>query len=176
MNIKPSRIRKAELSDASSIAAISIEVWIGTYLKRGVAGFFADHALEQFTASKIEETLSAPGKLTFVSQNEEGIDGFITLSFDAPAPVQNCPVTEIATFYVQPRHHGRGIGKGLLEVATNHCRDIGIRSLWLATNAENSPAIAFYLSQGFEHIGETFFRIQDQAYKNNVYRLEFAEH
>lgn len=77
---------------------------------------------------------------------------------------------EIATFYVQPRHHGKGIGKRLLSAAFAHCRDAGEKSLWLATNAENAPAIAFYLAQGFDQVGETSFCIEDKAYLNNVYR------
>ena len=47
-------LRPPKTSDASSIAAISIEVWIGTYLKRGVNAFFADYALQEFTPAKIE--------------------------------------------------------------------------------------------------------------------------
>ncbi|RLJ51509.1 hypothetical protein BCF46_1722 [Litoreibacter meonggei] len=42
-------IRNATPSDASSMAAISMEVWIGTYLKRGVSALFAEYALKTFT-------------------------------------------------------------------------------------------------------------------------------
>lgn len=163
------KIRPAKQSDASSIAAISIEVWIGTYLKRGVNGFFADFALEEFTSANIEAQLSDSAQLTYISENEEGIDGFIRVSFGNEAPVSNCSNVEISTFYVQPRHHGKGIGKRLLQAVMEHCRRKGVESFWLATNAENSSGIAFYLAQGFEQVGETHFRIQDQAYLNNVY-------
>lgn len=43
-------IRNATPSDASIMAAISMEVWIGTYLKRGVSTFFAEYPLETFTS------------------------------------------------------------------------------------------------------------------------------
>lgn len=39
---------------------------------------------------------------------------------------------------------------------------------WLATNSQNTPAIGFYLAQGVRQVGETDFRIGDQAYLNNV--------
>lgn len=48
---------------------------------------------------------------------------------------------------------------------------MGAGSVWLTTNAENDPAIAFYLALGFEKVGETHFRIQDRSYLNNVYAL-----
>ncbi len=173
-NLTAMTLRTAHKSDASSIAALSIEVWIGTYLKRGINALFADYVLEEFTASKAEALISDPNEFILVSENDEGIDGFIRLSCGNPAPVPGCSNVEISTFYVQPRHHGKGVGKRLLNAALQHCRTNGDESVWLATNAENTPAIAFYLAQGFEHVGETHFRIEDQAYLNNVYSYRFA--
>ncbi|MBQ2262074.1 MAG: GNAT family N-acetyltransferase [Loktanella sp.] len=162
-------LRKPTTSDASSIAAISIEVWIGTYLKRGVSAFFADYALAEFTPSKIEKLILDPDQFILLSENDQGIDGFIRLSPNSKAPIPGCSEMEISTFYVQPRQHGKGIGKRLLAAALQHCRDICVEAVWLTTNAENDSAIAFYLAQGFEHVGETHFRIGDQGYLNNVY-------
>ncbi len=166
--------RIASISDASSIAALSIEVWLATYLRRGINGFFADHVLAEFTTPKTKALVCDPDQYILVSDNDEGIDGFIRLSFGNPAPVNGCSDTEISTFYVQPRHHGKGIGKKLLAAALQHCRDRGIPSVWLATNAENTPAIAFYLAQGFTQVGHTHFRLEDQAYLNNVYSFRLT--
>ncbi|SMR81926.1 Ribosomal protein S18 acetylase RimI [Aliiroseovarius halocynthiae] len=162
-------LRDAIPSDAPSIAAISIEVWIGTYLKRGVRPFFADYALSEFTVAKTEALIRDPNQFMLVSENEDGIDGFIRVSFGSADPVGGSAATEISTLYIQPRHHGKGIGKHLLEAAFQKCRAQGVDAVWLATNAENDPAIAFYLSQGFKQVGETYFSIDDQRYLNNVY-------
>lgn len=162
-------LRPAHRSDASSIAAISIEVWLGTYLRRGVNAFFADFVLQEFTPQKIETLISDPTQWIMVSENTDGIDGFIRVSDHSKAPVSGCSDIEISTFYVQPRHHGTGIGKRLLHAAFDHARAKQAQNIWLATNAENAPAIAFYLAQGFDHVGETHFRIQNDAYLNNVY-------
>jgi len=167
-------LRKAAFSDASSIAAISLEVWIGTYLKRGVSAFFAEYALSEFTPSKVEKLIRDPKQFMLVSQNAEGIDGFIRVSSGCKAPVPGCSEMEISTFYVQPRHHGKGIGKRLLNAALQYCRDEAAESVWLATNAENDPAIAFYLAQGFQHVGETHFRIDGEKYLNNVYSYQIS--
>ena len=164
--------RQAQLSDASSIAAISIEVWVGTYLRDGVSPFFADYVFETFTVSAMEAMINDPADYILVSENSVGIDGFIRVSQNSAAPIAGLSDTEIATFYVQPRHHGKGIGKKLLQVALAHCRAMKVGTVWLATNAENTPAIRFYLAQGFEHVGETQFRSADQAYLNNVYACQ----
>ncbi|SDW73629.1 Acetyltransferase (GNAT) domain-containing protein [Ruegeria halocynthiae] len=167
-------LRVANRSDASSIAAISIEVWVGTYLKHGVSGFFADYALAEFTPSRFADLINDPEEFILVSENAQGIDGFIRVSPLCNAPVAGWSGMEISTFYVQPRHHGRGIGTRLLAAALAHCRKQRADTVWLTTNAENDPAIAFYLANGFEHIGETQFRIADQGYLNNVYALRLT--
>mgnify|MGYP001092261795 CR=1 FL=1 len=166
------KYRKALKSDASSMAALSIEVWLGTYLRRGINSFFADFALSEFTAPKFEALLGDRSEFFAVSENDEGIDGFIRITTGNPAPVNGCSNTEISTLYIQPRHHGRGLGKGLLKAGLLHCRENNVQSVWLATNSENTSAINFYLSQGFQNVGKTHFRIQDQAYLNEVFSYE----
>ncbi len=166
-------LRRSRLSDASSIAAISIEVWLGTYIKKGVSAFFADYALTEFTTAKTKALISDPSQFILVSENEDGIDGFMRISDGCKAPVEGCSKMEISTLYVQPRHHGKGIGKRLLTGAFEYAKQTNSTSVWLTTNAENTPAISFYLSQGFEHVGETHFCIQDKTYLNNVYCYRF---
>ena len=167
------RIENAEIEDAAAFAALSIEVWVGTYLRQGIDRFFADYVLAEFTTAKMEAVLRDPSQHVLVSRNTQGIDGFIRLSFDTLGPVAACPQTEVATFYVQPRHHGAGIGTALLNAALEACRERGIGAVWLATNAQNTPAIDYYLRRGFASVGETHFRVQDQAYLNRVFRLDF---
>lgn len=166
-------LRMAQPSDAPCLAAISIEVWLGTYIRRGVSAFFAEYALTEFTAGRFEMLIADPDETLIVSENEDGPDGFIRVTSGNPAPVEGCSDTEISTLYVQPRHHGKGIGGALLDAGL---RAAGSRSVWLATNSENTPAIGFYLARGFEKVGTTHFRIRDQAYLNNVYRYIFPGH
>ncbi len=162
-------LRRAQSSDASSIAVLSIEVWTGTYLKQGINAFFAEYILGEFTSAKTAALIADPTQFMLVSINEDGSDGVVRLSAQSPGPVKGCSEWEIATLYVQPRHHGKGIGKRLLSAAFKHAHSQGAASVWLTTNAENTPAIKFYHAQGFKQIGETHFRIDDEAYLNNVY-------
>lgn len=169
------QLRNATASDASSLAALSIEVWLGTYIKHGVTGFFADYALQTFTTDHMLAILENPKEHIIVSQNTIGIDGFIQISTDARGPIQSCSDVEISTFYVQPRHHGKGIGQALLKAGCAHAKSLGASSLWLTTNSENTPAIGFYQRMGFDIIGTTDFKIQDQAYENNVLSLKIPK-
>lgn len=163
------KFRTATTEDAASIAALSIEVWTGTYLREGINGFFADFVLSEFTVAKTHALLCDPDQIIIVSQNAVGIDGVIRLSLNSTPPLVACPQTEIATLYVQPRHHGKGIGRGLLGAAFEHLHARGLNAVWLTTNSENTPAIRFYNAFGFCNIGTTEFRIHDQAYKNEMF-------
>ncbi|MGN7802533.1 GNAT family N-acetyltransferase [Ensifer sp. 22521] len=135
---------------------------------RWINAFFADYTLAQFTASRFEEILAQEDEAIWVSQNAVGIDGFLRMSSNSRAPVDIVSDLEIVTLYVQPRHHGRGIGRKLLKTGLQYCSDIGRASTWLAVNAENEKATAFYIASGFEKVGETHFRIGDRAYPNNI--------
>jgi len=161
-------MRDAQIADASSLAAISIEVWLGTYIRHGVSGHFADYALTEFTAKKFRAILGSPSETVIVSENRDGIDGYVRISWDKPAPTDGCDAVEITTLYVQPRHQGRKIGQQLLKAALAECQARNIARPWLAVNSENPRAIAFYLRNGFVSAGQTHFRIQNQAYLNEV--------
>lgn len=167
-------VRNAIPQDAFSLAAISMEVWVGTYLRHGVSRFFAEYALNEFTAARFEAAIAGDEDHIIVSENTEGIDGFARLSLPSDAPVAACEGPEIKTLYVQPRHHGKGIGKGLLNAALERAAQLGARSVWLTVNAENSAARDFYLALGFQTIGTTYFRIADQTYPNDVLQREIG--
>lgn len=163
MNLRPARTE-----DASSLAAIAIEVWVGTYLRDGVSGFFADYVFENLTPDAFRTLIADPKEHIVVSERGDGIDGFIRISEGKPAEVPGCSDVEIATLYLQPRHHGQGIGQALLRRGLQICSALGAVRPWLMVNAENAQARAFYARQGFEEVGHTFFRIQDGAYRNEI--------
>lgn len=161
-------IRPAQGADCSSLAALSIEVWLSTYLREGVSRFFADYVLSRYTPEHFEDALNNPAERLLVSQNQTGIDGYIRIANGRPSPAGGASETEISTLYVQPRHHGKGIGRNLLVSGLRLCRSNGWDAPWLTTNSENTGAIAFYCRNGFEKAGLTSFRIQDAQYPNDV--------
>ncbi|MEM7711822.1 MAG: GNAT family N-acetyltransferase [Pseudomonadota bacterium] len=167
-------IRDATRSDSASLAAISIEVWVGTSLRRGVGPVFADYVLRAYTPERMRALIANPAQIMVVSDNEEGPDGYVRITPEVDPPLPACRGAEIATLYVQPCQHGRGIGRALLRDAFSRCRARGIGSVWLTTNAENAPAIAFYHRMGFRVVGRTDFMIDGMGYPNEVLCLDLA--
>jgi ribosomal protein S18 acetylase RimI-like enzyme len=167
-------IRKAQERDVSGLAAVSIEVWLNTYLRDGVSPLFADYVLTEFTARKFRDAIDDSNIAIWVSENGTGIDGFVTVCSKATPPLADCSPLEIMTLYVRPRHQASGRGDALLQRALEHCSGIGGESAWLQVNAENNRAIDFYLRHGFNKIGSAYFRIADQAYENYVMKIDLG--
>jgi ribosomal protein S18 acetylase RimI-like enzyme len=165
-------IRRAEERDASSLAAVSIEVWVNTYLRDGVSPVFADYVLAEFTAQKFRNAIGDPDLTIWVSENRTGIDGFVKVCSTAAPPLAGCSPLEITTLYIQPRHQSGGRGGALLRHALDHCRSTGCESAWLKVEAENRRAVGFYLRHGFARIGSTDFVNADQAYENYVMKAD----
>jgi ribosomal protein S18 acetylase RimI-like enzyme len=144
----------------------------GNLFAAGREQLFADYALAEFTVRRFRDS----SEHFIVSENDDGLDGFIRLSSGRAAPVADCSSLEISTLYVQPRHHGRGVGKRLLERGLAYAQALRAPSVWLTTNSGNTPAFAFYLKQGFEKAGTTHFHIQDQACRNTVLKRVIGAH
>lgn len=167
-------LRPARPEDAASLAALSIEVWVGTYLRQGVNDLFAGYIFAELTPERFQSLLQQQSETFIVSQNVEGIDGFIRISEGAMPPAGAGSAVEIATLYVQPRHQGRGLGRALLQAGLRRCAELGGPAPWLATNAQNTAAIGFYQGQGFVVTGQTHFQIKAEAYLNEVLTYQGA--
>ncbi len=161
------QLRPAAQTDCAALAALSIEVWTCTYLREGVNETFASFVLDTFTPAHFRDLLNDPEETLIVSQNRVGIDGYIRITENRTSPVGGL-MAEISTLYVQPRHHGRGLGEALLRAGLDHCEANGLGLPWLTTNSENTPAIGFYHRQGFASVGETMFEIDGVGYPNTV--------
>ena len=145
-------LRPARPDDASSLAALSIEVWVSTYLRHGVNSLFADYIFSELTPARFQSLLQQKSETFIVSQNVEGIDGFIRIS-EGQSP---------------PAGPALRLGRALLQAGLQRCADLAARAPWLTTNSENTAAIGFYQRMGFEITGETAFCLGSQSYPNTL--------
>ena len=162
--LTPPTLRHAESVDASSLAALALEVWFATYIRHGINAHFADYALALFTPARFGGWISDPHHSLIVSQNRDGIDGFVHIDSNSPDPVDGAVPTELTSLYIQPRHQGRGLGAALLQAVL--AQQDG--PVWLAVNLENVKARAFYDAHDFTKLGEIGFKIGDQTYPNEI--------
>ncbi|HKW72140.1 MAG TPA: GNAT family N-acetyltransferase [Candidatus Dormibacteraeota bacterium] len=55
--------------------------------------------------------------------------------------------------YVDPVHHGKGIGAGLLTELTQEARGLGYRTIVASVAKDNKAGLALFTKQGFEVVG-----------------------
>jgi diamine N-acetyltransferase len=63
---------------------------------------------------------------------------------------------------------GCGVGKSLLQAAEAQAKQRADGVLWLAVNAQNARAIAFYARHGYAKVGTSHFCLGKSRYKNHV--------
>ncbi|MEO6278815.1 GNAT family N-acetyltransferase [Roseateles sp.] len=82
-------------------------------------------------------------------------------------------VAQLGTLAVDPRLHGRGVGRAMIDDAIRHLRSDGIRRVELYAESDNQPALAFYKRLGFVHEGtlRAFYKRSHEAHYVDEYVL-----
>jgi ribosomal protein S18 acetylase RimI-like enzyme len=75
---------------------------------------------------------------------------------------------EIARFYVDGKHHGRGVAQTLMRAAEQTARELGATTLWLGVWEHNLRAIAFYAKCGFVDVGSQPFLVGSDLQTDRV--------
>ncbi len=161
-------IREATLTDASNLAALSIQVWLHTYAKAGLRNALSDYVLSEFTVQRLATSLADDNELFLVCEENAHLVGYLRLLLNSPSPADAQARVEIARLYVQEHFLGKGIGSALLEHLYAYCGRIGISGVWLAVNHENTRAIRFYERHRFERRGSTFFHLENERHENFI--------
>ena len=69
--------------------------------------------------------------------------------------ITSSPSAQLLSIAVDPNHHGKGIGQGLLREGIKYIDSLGIKRIKLEARPENIPALRIYEKHGFEVVGET---------------------
>lgn len=82
-------------------------------------------------------------------------------------------VTQLGTLAIDPRLHGRGVGRAMIDDALTHLRADGIKRVELYAEADNTQALAFYQRLGFVHEGtlRAFYKRSHEAHYVDEYVL-----
>ena len=84
-----------------------------------------------------------------VSVDDTGVIGWARL---LPWKQRGFDVVECLV-YVDPVHHGQGIGTALLNELTREARGLGYRTIVASIAKDNRAGLALYSRQGFEIVG-----------------------
>ena len=163
------QIRPAIAGDAPALAALSIQVWLGTYATEGVNELLARYVLDEFTPAAFVSLMNDADTAVLVAETGGHLAGYARLRFGAPQELFPAASTELCTLYVQEPFTRSGVGSALLHEAraTVHART-GNDALWLTVNVRNRRACAFYEKHGFTRKGTAWFTLGDGRHENHV--------
>lgn len=161
-------IRTAAQADAENLAALGMQVWLHTYATDGISSEISRYVLSEFTGERFAALLTNPSAAVLAAEVNASLVGYAVIDFGATCPVSTSATVELATLYVQEHFASRGVGSALLGRAEAMANQQTNNPLWLAVNAKNSRAIAFYAKHGYRKIGVTRFQLGNGAHENHV--------
>lgn len=163
-------IRNALINDLPRVSALANYVWLDTYSQAGVSDDFAHYVQSELSVDQFTQIYQVKNQEIVVCEHDGYLVGFALLGYGRMSPNSNGEQVELIRLYVHPCFKRRGIGTQLLASCFRRCLQASFSSLWLTVYAGNHAAVAFYETQGFVRIGETYFKLNDQKHLNYVYQ------
>lgn len=139
-------LRKATAEDARLIAQARQIVWKETY-----RGIYPDCKLDEYDVEFYEaqdrSRICAPGQHYYVFVDEEKCAGYFSFGpyhYGTYRDFYLC----INHLYILNEYKGRGLGKLAFDTITQFCKENNIPKFFCGCNANNLPAVSFYLHMG----------------------------
>jgi ribosomal protein S18 acetylase RimI-like enzyme len=143
-------IRVATPADAATLAAISLKTFVDTFAPHNTAADMESYASVAFGEEKQRSEIETEGSVTLLCEENSVTIAYAQIRSTPGAPHGD---VEIARFYVDKTHHGRGIAQMLMDAVETHARALAGTRLWLGVWEHNLRAIAFYRKRGFVQCG-----------------------
>jgi diamine N-acetyltransferase len=149
------RIRHATAADAAALAELGERTFRETFAAHNDPDDLEDYIGKTYGQPQQRAEIENPDGVTLLGETDGVLMAFAQLR-RAPSPHGD---VEIARFYVDRSHHGRGIAQSLMQAAEDAARAIGGTELWLGVWEHNLRAIAFYEKCGFRDVGSHPFLV-----------------
>lgn len=142
-------VRSAESGDLAQIVDVFWQCWRRTYAEQLSSAL--QQAMDPARAAELWTTaLSDPVSTVLVAgSGREGVLGVTRFRLIADG------AGYIASLYVHPQAHGRGVGRELLTTAEQELARVGARNAQLWVFAANTGAQEFYRRSGWQPTGQT---------------------
>jgi diamine N-acetyltransferase len=147
------KVRVATAADAATLAALALKTFLDAFAAGNRAEdikAYTDVAYGEPQQRRELEDASIVTLLVTIDGEREGVaTGYAQLRRTPNGPHGD---VELARFYVDQAHHGRGVAQALMSAVESHTHALGGTRLWLGVWERNHRAIAFYRKCGFEKV------------------------
>jgi ribosomal protein S18 acetylase RimI-like enzyme len=148
--------------DIEIVRALATEIW-REYYPAIITNEQIDYMLARMYGADVIRSELAEGVTwelavsdTAGSRRRDEPIGYLSLGYDPHANA-----LKLHKLYLQPRLHGQGIGRQMIEHVVAAARDLGAGRVWLQVNKHNVRAIRAYERAGFVITGELLVDIGD---------------
>ncbi|MFC5498582.1 GNAT family N-acetyltransferase [Caenimonas terrae] len=167
--MEPVSLRLGRRSDALTVAALSVQVFLDTYATAGVRPDLAREAFREYSEQAFVERLSMSGCRFVLAEAQDALLGFAEVQCESrKAPGAAPRGFELVRLYVQPQAQRAGVGSALLREAEKIASSAHSPAIWLTVWEENVRALAFYARSGYADVGATDYMFEGKAYGNRV--------
>ena len=162
-------IQPATFPDTQALRNLSEQTFIDTYAVFNTPENMEKHISTKFTLEQIQSELTDSSVQYLLLKKEGQLIGFTKLVKNhVPKELSSTNVIEIERFYVDKAFHGQHLGKNLMNVCLDWCREAGFETVWLGVWEKNARALQFYTKMGFEKIGEHVFVLGTEVQNDYV--------
>ena len=155
-------VRDATSEDAAAIATLGAHVFSTTFGYSVSPEDLSAFLEENYSTTAIAKDLANPARDMIVATTAEDIiTGFAILARETHEPcVEHLESKiELQRIYVDPAHHGNGVGKALAKRIEDMAREQGYVNMWLGVWEDNHKAQKVYEKLGYKVIGDHDFVI-----------------
>jgi hypothetical protein len=151
-------IQKVGNADAEILLSYSKQTFYEFFAHLNDSANMDAYAATAFTSQSMLDQLTNANSEFYFAMIDGQVVGYIKLNFnDAQTDVKDENATELERIYVSGEHHGKKIGKRLLDFAIDIARNKNFNYVWLGVWEHNQKAIGFYEHNGFEVFGSHEF-------------------
>jgi ribosomal protein S18 acetylase RimI-like enzyme len=166
------QITSIKRNEIESLRTLSIETFRDTYAAANKPENIDAYIARCFSTTRIEQELSDPNSQFFFAKCNGEIAGYLKVNTNTAQTEQELTdAMEVERIYARKSHHGKGVGKALMQQAKTLAHQAGVRWLWLGVWEENPHAIEFYKRQGFDVFGTHVFLMGDDPQRDFMMRL-----
>lgn len=160
--------------DILELKKISEETFVEAFADQNTAENIKAYTNKAFNVDSLTAELDNSHSLFFFIKDEaEEVLGYLKLNeFDAQTDLKEQDGLEVERIYVYAKHHGKGIGKQLMEFAMQYAASKNKKYIWLGVWEHNEKAIGFYTKLGFERFDEHAFYLGDERQIDWLMRLD----
>lgn len=159
-------IRHATPADAAALAQIAERTFRDTFAAHNTPDDLEAYVATAYGEPQQRAELERGDTVLFLADEQDSPP--IAYTQMRRTPTSPNGDVEIARFYVDKHHHGRGIAQTLMQAAIDEARAIGGTKLWLGVWEHNLRAIAFYKKCGFVDVGSQPFLVGSDLQTDRV--------